>query len=148
MDRFATAVNYQCLWYNSRWHDVGLEGDAFSAGDWITASNWINPLWTLFPRLTDFLEQLPTVHATVLAPRWLGSPWFRRLHHLAWAMVPVSRGPSTFLAGRTGHLPMGLPRWGIVAFRIDRPKLTPLLAAARSDRAWHWRARQQGLQWL
>ena len=39
VDRFATAVNRQCLWYNSRWHDVGSEGDAFSVADWATENN-------------------------------------------------------------------------------------------------------------
>ena len=28
VDRFATVLNHQCLQYNSRWHDIGLEGDA------------------------------------------------------------------------------------------------------------------------
>ena len=148
VDCFATAINRQCLRYNSRWHDVGSEGDAFAAPDWSTANNWANPPWPLFPRLVDLLEALPSVHATVLAPFWPGRPWFRRLHQLAWALVPVARGPSTFLAGRTGHLPMGLPRWRIVAFRIDKPAPLPPLMAARSSREWRRLARVSRLRWL
>ena len=127
---------------------MGSEGDAFAAPDWSTANNWANPPWTLFPRLVDLLEALPSVHATVLAPYWPGRPWFRRLHQLAWALVPVARGPSTFLAGRTGHLPMGLPRWRIVAFRIDKPAPLPPLMAARSSREWRRLARISRLRWL
>jgi hypothetical protein len=148
IDRFATAVNRLCLRYNSRWHDVGSEGDAFAATDWAASNNWANPLWTLLPRLVDYLASLPTVHATVLAPRWTGQPWFRRLHSMAWAMVPVARSPTTFLAGRTGHLPVGLPRWQIVAFRIDRPAPSPPLQVARRSRTWLRLARQHRLQWV
>ena len=56
VDRFATAINRQCLRYNSRWHDVGSEGDAFAAADWTTTNNWANPPWTLLPRFVDFLR--------------------------------------------------------------------------------------------
>ena len=148
VDQFATAINRQCLRYNSRWHNVGSKGDAFVAKDWSSANNWANPPWSNFPRLVDFLEQLPSVHATVLVPFWPGRPWFRRLHQMAWALILVARSPSTFLAGRAGHLHMGLPRWQIVAFRVDKLVPLPLLATALSSRRWRQLARSHHLRWL
>ena len=148
VDRFATALNKQVLRYNSRWADIGSEGDAFAASDWTTDSSWVNPPWTLLPRLVAFLRRLPACHATVLCPLWVGQPWFRQLRGMAWAQVPIPRGRTTFLAGRTGRLPLGLPRWEITVFRLDWPTLSPDLADKIKTSKWRRMARINGLHRL
>ena len=148
VDHFASALNRQCLRYNSRWADVGSEGDAFAAPDWASANNWVNPPWTLLPRVVALLSGLPSVHAIVLVPEWVGRPWFRKLHNLAWASIPIPRSPSTFLSGRSGHLPQGLPRWRIVALRLDRPSPPPTMVKALESRHWQRLARSAQLQML
>jgi hypothetical protein len=125
VDRFATTENRRVPWFNSRWLCPLTGGvDAFAQTDWGVHNNWCNPPFSLLFRLVGFLETLPVVRATVLAPVWPAAPWFRRLLGLGCQTMEFPPSADFFLAGRTGTC-LGPPRWRVMAVRIDRRCVSP-----------------------
>jgi hypothetical protein len=90
---------------------------ARSVGDWRAHKNWCNPPWGLLLQLVGFL-QLSGAAATVVAPYWPGQPWFGPLLEISSEFQVLEPSSDLFLPGRTGHLPMGPPRWRVLVCRV------------------------------
>lgn len=123
-DRFANDTNKQLSPFSSYFWCPGTAGlDAFSF-DWGNHNNWINPPFSLIPKVIAHLR-LCQAAATVICPWWPKRPWWHLIcpdgHTFApyivdWVELPAHA--STFLAagGQPSH---ASPHWRIFALRMD-----------------------------
>jgi len=119
-DCFASFLNRQVPRYFSEYADprsAGVDVFARSLGDWRAHLNWCNPPWGLLMQLVSFLQHSGAA-ATVVAPYWPGQPWFGQLLEISAEFQVLEPSSDLFLPGRTGHLPMGPPRWRVLVCRV------------------------------
>jgi ribonuclease HI len=119
-DCFASFLNRQVPRYFSEYADpqtAGVDVFARSVDDWRAHLNWCNPPWGLLLQLVSFLR-MSGAAATVVAPYWPGQPWFGPLLEISAEFQVLEPAPDLFLPGRTGHLPMGPPRWQVMVCRV------------------------------
>ncbi|GAB5537885.1 MAG: hypothetical protein Rubg2KO_41340 [Rubricoccaceae bacterium] len=128
IDRFATPENVlvQSGRFNSLWPRSGSEGNAFASATWSETNSWCNPPWSLLPRLTPFFLQFPSLHVSLLVPKWTSAPWWRPLQRLAWLQVFLPAQPQMFVSGRSACA-LDRPSWDLVLFRLDWPQPWPHL---------------------
>ena len=82
VDRFADYQNTQLPRYNSRYMDPYSEGiDALAQINWHTENNYVNPPFCLLPRVIDKIVH-ERAKATLIAPLWIGQPWFHKMKRL------------------------------------------------------------------
>eukprot|EP00873_Tetraselmis_striata_P000014 jgi/Tetstr1/420278/TSEL_001027.t1 len=129
IDRFATSENALLPRYNARWRDPRCEAvDALrlSDGAWRCERNWCNPPWNLIGDLVSKLES-SGAPAIVIVPYWPDKAWYQLLSEMCSDMRSWKPRHDLFIPGRTGdRLPVGAPRWPVVAFNIP----------ARDPRPW------------
>ena len=118
-DRFADIMNHVCPKYNSLYHDPLTAGvDALAQQDWAQENNFVNPPFSLIPRVLDVLQSQQAT-ATLIAPWWPGQTWFPRLQRMA--LCPPVRLPRSNLVWFRGRRPEPLknPRWKMYVWRIS-----------------------------
>eukprot|EP00873_Tetraselmis_striata_P040516 jgi/Tetstr1/460780/TSEL_005964.t1 len=129
IDRFATSENALLPRYNARWCDPRCEAvDALRLSDaaWRCERNWCNPPWNLIGDLVSKLES-SGAPAIVIVPYWPDKAWYQLLSEMCSDMRSWKPRHDLFIPGRTGdRLPVGAPRWPVVAFNIP----------ARDPRPW------------
>eukprot|EP00873_Tetraselmis_striata_P013309 jgi/Tetstr1/433573/TSEL_022840.t1 len=129
IDRFATSENALLPRYNARWRDPRCEAvDALRLSDaaWRCERNWCNPPWNLIGDLVSKLES-SGAPAIVIVPYWPDKAWYQLLSEMCSDMRSWKPRHDLFIPGRTGdRLPVGAPRWPVVAFNIP----------ARDPRPW------------
>eukprot|EP00873_Tetraselmis_striata_P017338 jgi/Tetstr1/437602/TSEL_026269.t1 len=129
IDRFATSENALLPRYNARWRDPRCEAvDALRLSDaaWRCERNWCNPPWNLIGDLVSKLES-SGAPAIVIVPYWPDKAWYHLLSEMCSDMRSWKPRHDLFIPGRTGgRLPVGAPRWPVVAFNIP----------ARDPRPW------------
>eukprot|EP00873_Tetraselmis_striata_P003446 jgi/Tetstr1/423710/TSEL_014344.t1 len=129
IDRFATSENALLPRYNARWRDPRCEAvDALRLSDaaWRCERNWCNPPWNLIGDLVSKLES-SGAPAIVIVPYWPDKAWYQLLSEMCSDMRSWKPRHDLFIPGRTGdRLPVGAPRWPVVAFNIP----------ARDSRPW------------
>eukprot|EP00873_Tetraselmis_striata_P006875 jgi/Tetstr1/427139/TSEL_017328.t1 len=129
IDRFATSENALLPRYNARWRDPRCEAvDALRLSDaaWRCERNWCNPPWNLIGDLVSKLESIGAP-AIVIVPYWPDKAWYQLLSEMCSDMRSWKPRHDLFIPGRTGdRLPVGAPRWHVVAFDIP----------ARDPRPW------------
>jgi hypothetical protein len=122
VDRFATALNAHCTKWNSEYYEPGSAGvDAFQQplADWQREFNWMNPPWSLLPRLAGFLAANPAAHGVVAAPFWPAQPWYSALKSRAQAFYIIPKQPGMFASGLRGsQVYAPAPPWDVVLFRV------------------------------
>ena len=84
IDRFATYVNKLLPKFNSFFFEKDTCGvDAFAQDDWNLYLNYLNPPFPILGRVTNFLQyNEPNAKFILIAPYWVGSPWYGRLASL------------------------------------------------------------------
>eukprot|EP00873_Tetraselmis_striata_P021878 jgi/Tetstr1/442142/TSEL_030295.t1 len=129
IDRFATSENALLPRYNARWRAPRCEAvDALRLSDaaWRCERNWCNPPWNLIGDLVSKLES-SGAPAIVIVPYWPDKAWYQLLSEMCSDMRSWKPRHDLFIPGRTGdRLPVGAPRWPVVAFNIP----------ARDPRPW------------
>eukprot|EP00873_Tetraselmis_striata_P017806 jgi/Tetstr1/438070/TSEL_026695.t1 len=129
IDHFATSENALLPRYNARWRDPRCEAvDALRLSDvaWRCERNWCNPPWNLIGDLVSKLES-SGAPAIVIVPYWPDKAWYQLLSEMCSDMRSWKPRHDLFIPGRTGdRLPVGAPRWPVVAFNIP----------ARDPRPW------------
>lgn len=120
IDRFANLKSSQCRRFNSRYAEPMSCGiDALAQSDWAIENNFANPPFCLLNRVLDVIVQ-QKAYATVIAPLWIGQPWFQKLKRISIChpiQLPNSR--STFAhVGNTVPEPRRNPKWKIFAWRV------------------------------
>eukprot|EP00873_Tetraselmis_striata_P014119 jgi/Tetstr1/434383/TSEL_023484.t1 len=129
IDRFATSENALLPRYNARWRDPRCEAvDALRLSDaaWRCERNWCNPPWNLIGDLVSKLES-SGAPAIVIVLYWPDKAWYQLLSEMCSNMRSWKPRDDFFIPRRTGdRLPVGAPRWHVVAFNIP----------ARDPRPW------------
>jgi hypothetical protein len=117
-DRFASAANFLCPHWTSRWPDTSATAcDAFTT-DWTTEPSWIAPPFVLLERVLQRLAAQPTAVAVVVAPVWTRASWWGLLQSLSTCEpVPVNislcqAGPSPLTSD------LALCKWGLSAWLV------------------------------
>ena len=94
------------------------------AQDWRGELNWVNPPWDLLMQVAQKLRECGA-GATVVAPYWPASAWFRELWALSTEVEIVPPRHDLFLPTRLGaERGIGRASWSTIFFRIPfRPTL-------------------------
>ena len=116
MDRFADGLSALLPRFNSPYPCPGSEWvDAFTTS-WAAEDSWINPPWSLLPRIVWKLAQEPQALATLLVPNWPAQSWFGPLHAIASSVhhleIPAASVSVSDLASRLGVVPENLRQSG------------------------------------
>eukprot|EP01052_Picozoa_sp_SAG31_P030608 SAG31_NODE_3155_length_4612_cov_2.728784_2_plen_379_part_00 len=94
VDLFASALSAQLPRFASPFPCHGCETvDAFSRS-WSGERSWINPPWSLLPRIVQRLVEEPAASAVLLVPFWPSQPWWPVLLSLADGLRRVSIPPA------------------------------------------------------
>lgn len=142
-DRFASDTNKQLSPFSSYFWCPGTAGlDAFTFS-WAGHNNWINPPFSLMPKVIAHLRLCQAV-GTVICPWWPKRPWWHLVcpdgHTFApyitdWVELPNQ--PDLFLAAG-GQPSTASPHWRVFALRIDfRPKAGRMAAEPPVRRSRH-----------
>ena len=118
VDRFASWTSAQLPRYYSENRDPECEGTNSLSHDWTGEQNWVNPPWNLLPEVAQKLRE-EGASATVVAPYWPATDWFRELWALSSQVEIVPPRQDLFLPTRLGasaHL--GPAKWSAIFFRI------------------------------
>jgi ribonuclease HI len=120
IDRFASHLNKQTRRFNSLRNCPEAEAiDAFQQC-WKHDVNWVNPPFSLLPRVINLLLEQDLPQATVIAPRWPAQPWWWDLCLIAEECIEIPNNRETFLPGFLGNVePLKNPKWRVFAFRIS-----------------------------
>eukprot|EP00873_Tetraselmis_striata_P013114 jgi/Tetstr1/433378/TSEL_022663.t1 len=129
IERFATSENALLPRYNARCRDPRCEAvDALRLSDasWRCERNWCNPPWNLIGDLVSKLES-SGAPAIVIVPYRPDKAWYQLLSEMCSNMRSWKPRHDLFIPDRTDDsLPVGAPRWHVVAFNIP----------ARDPRPW------------
>lgn len=118
MDRFASEISAQLPTYWSQYLDPQTQGTNSLGRDWRGVSNWVNPPWGLLEEVAQKLESCGA-EATVVAPYWPATPWFRTFWSLASEIEIHPPSHNLFLPTRLGAREgVGPAKWSAIFFRI------------------------------
>lgn len=93
VDRFADCINRQLPIYNSLYYDPETSGiNCFDQNNWAIHNNYCLPPFHLIGRLLDTIVEQKAL-ATVIAPRWTGQTWFKKLQQMT--VCPPIQIPNT-----------------------------------------------------
>ena len=118
IDRFASNQNSHLKRFNSRFWEPGSEGIDALAQDWHCENNFINPPWTLLPKVVEKIIQ-EKAWATVVAPVWPSQHWFQKLQTIV-ADTPIflPRDKQTFIYMGALPEPERNKHWKIAVWRV------------------------------
>ena len=119
VDRFATLTNTLVPVYNSLYLDPKTSGiDALAQLDWASENNYVNPPFRLLSQVLRKIELTGAI-ATVIAPKWVGQPWFALLQSMLIAPpIRIPKSPWTILSQTHHAEPMKNMRWRLYAWRV------------------------------
>ena len=118
VDRFASMTSAQLRRYYSLHRDPHCEGTHSLRHDWSGEMNWVNPPWELLPQVAQKLREEGAT-ATVVAPYWPATDWFRELWALAAEVEIVPPRRDFYLPTRLGASEaLGPAKWSSIFFRI------------------------------
>jgi len=118
VDRFASHTSAQLPRYYSLYRDPACEGVNSLAQDWLGEHNWVNPPWDLLPEVAQKLTETGAA-ATVVAPYWTATDWFRSLWELSDQVEIVAPRRDFYLPTRLGASEaLGPAKWASIFFRI------------------------------
>ena len=135
VDRFADGLSALLPRFNSPYPCPGSEWvDAFTTS-WSQEDSWINPPWSLLPRIVWKLAQERDAAATLLVPNWPAQSWFGPLMAIASTVrvteIPAASVSVSDLASRIGVVPEILRQSGrnlnmlLVRVPARRPAASP-----------------------
>ena len=117
----ATSNNAHLPRFNSLLLDPRAEAqDAFAQSfrAWRRENNFCNPPWDAPAQLAQFLR-LSGAAATVVAPYWPDTDWFRELRNMASSTLVLPPRRDLFLPGRLGStVALEKPNWHVAIFRL------------------------------
>jgi len=119
IDRFASYATTQLQTYNSRFLDPQTSGvDALGQQDWHSHNNWVNPPFRLLNKVIEVIIQ-QKAWATLIAPRWPGQAWYRKMQSLVVAPpFRIHQKQGTLIQMGQRAEPLKNRHWKIYAWRI------------------------------
>lgn len=119
VDRFASAQNFQCPRYNSRYYDPSAEAINAFHQCWSSENNYANPDFNEVSRVLEHCRA-DCAAATVVIPVWPSAPWYIPLLQAAVDCVALPAFADTFTAGpRSRDYVLTAPNWCVAAVRLD-----------------------------
>ena len=120
IDRFASITSIQLPVYNSLYWDPQTSGvDALAQKNWGTINNFVKAPFALIPKILNIIREQKAV-ATLIAPKWVGQPWFQQLMDLLIEQpikLPISE--RSIIALGPQKEPFKNRMWKIYAWRIS-----------------------------
>ena len=120
IDRSASITSTQLPVYNSLYWDPQTSGvDALAQTNRGTMNNFVNAPFALIPKILNIIREQKAV-ATLIAPKWVGQPWFQQLMDLLIEQpIKLPFSERSIIALGPQKEPFKNRTWNIYAWRIS-----------------------------